>query len=561
MKRFVFVLVVVVIILVSTLAGIGVSLSGGKAADEGQYVSLLPKVTFIPIQTYVPLLTIVPLPSGLSMVVNIPDPNLNQELHLKVGKPMSQNLTTSDLAGLTGALYLVDKNISNAEGIQYCTNISSLLMEKNNLTSLPNMKYMNELTFVSMKSNKFTSIPSTITNLVSLERLNFARNYIEEIPAAIANLTNLTHLNLNQNKIDEIPIALYNMSGMKILELGNNDIDSISSNISGMNNLEFLAIYENNLESLPTELFSLSRFKTITASSNSLYSLPNNIAGSNIEDISVDDNRITRLPSNIGSASHLKFFDVSINRLRNLPSSFDDKDYTHLALEFNFLDVSVGSSTRAIIDNTTATVSKYYKRQLKPIDNVTAVPTDVSIALSWDAGEDGAKDGATWDVNSYKVYDALYSLAGETLPNVLEYQHTGLTPQTTYIYHVGVEYHLVLPSYGLDKMIRAYTDVKVTTLPTQEMAAANATPSANAVQTPVPAEEEMPQEESEAIQSAQVVATPSTQIGIDNINDKPALPIWSIVLICVVCTATLGTGGALVLMKVRAAKGNFSKRA
>ncbi|MBT3320082.1 MAG: leucine-rich repeat domain-containing protein [Clostridia bacterium] len=608
MKRFVFVLVVITVILVTSLVGVGVSLSEESRVSDETGVSLSPKPTFIPTLTFIPTITFIPLPTMLSLYVNIPDPNLDLALHQEVGKPMSQKILYIELAGLTGDLYLGGKGISNAEGVQYCTNISGLIMDGNNLTTLPTMNYMNGLAYVSMSDNDFSmfppslatapnlqsinlsdnpissvgaiigtmgtlqslwledcalnSFPGNVANVTSLRRLNLNNNDIGTIPAAIANLTNLTHLHMNSNGISELPSALYSMSNLKTLEVSDNGIDSISTSISGMTSLEYLMINDNDLQSLPSELFAIGSFKAIIAIRNSLYSLPSNIGSSNIEQITVRENRITHLPSNIGDAANLYLVDVMVNRLRELPSSFDDKSYDFINLEFNFLDVTPGSDARNIIDNTT-TFTLYYERQLKPIDEVIAVPTDVSVALSWDAGMDGAQGGASWTVEKYSIYlSNSYTKIGETLPTEFMFEHTGLTPETTYLYHVGVDYHVVVPSHSIDTMIRAYTDAEPTTLAEGAMTS----PTESAQATEAPAEEEMTPEqlaEQEAAQAAAAAAEAAAlgeEIGLDN-GEKPGLPIWAIIVICVLGTAVVGTGAGLVIMKVKGGKKGGAKRA
>jgi hypothetical protein len=71
--------------------------------------------------------------------VNIPDANLKVALHTLCGVPMIEELTRFDLAGLTGTLNIVGKGIANLEGIQYCTNISTLSSSNNPISSLPDM--------------------------------------------------------------------------------------------------------------------------------------------------------------------------------------------------------------------------------------------------------------------------------------------------------------------------------------------------------------------------------------------------------------------------------------
>ena len=576
MKRYQFIIVLIVVVLVVSLVGIGVSYSASPAPPGQERPELGGRPTFIPLS---------PLPTFFSLVADIPDPNLDEALHQKLGKPMSQDIYYMELAGITGTLYLDNKDISNAQGVQYCTSITGLSMENNNLTTMPDFTYTSGLEFISLRYNDFTefpmglctapnllsvnlsnnpissvgagissfnslgklwlescsfsSFPTSLTTAPNLCELRMGDNNLGSIPTSIDNLGCLNTLYLPDCGISSIPSQLYSMTSMKSLDLSGNDISSLSPDISGMNSLEYLMISRNNLEALPQELFDLPHFKALIANENSLYSLPD-LGGTAIEQITVRQNRITRLPSDIGDASNLYLIDVMVNRIRELPSSFDDKSYDFINVEFNFIDMAPGSDSRTIIDNTTS-FNKYFERQLKPIEEVTAVPSDTSIALSWTPGEDGSSGGATWNVDSYKVYlTDSYTLVDELLPTELTYEHTGLTPETTYLYHVGVDYHVVVPSHSIDTTIRAYTDIEPTTL-----AEIEATPAASAGQeTPTAA----PQESAEVQESP----TPgAVEIDITDEDSSSGLPVWAIVVICVLGAGVLAAGATLIVMKVK----------
>ena len=593
MKKYQFIIVLIVIVLVISLVGIGSSYSAAPPSPDADQPEFAGRPTFIPIS---------PLPTFLSFVADIPDPNLNEALHQELGKPLSQDIYFFELAGLTGTLYFDNKDISDAQGIQYCTGITGLSMQNNNLTSMPDFTYTTGLTNISLQYNDFTEFPMGLCNAPNLSSVNLSNNPIASVDAGISafssldklwlescsfssfpteltTLPNLTELRLNDNDLGSIPPGinslndlrvlylndtglsslpsqLYTMSSIKTLSLDDNSLDSLSTAISGMNHLEYLMISRNNLEELPEELFELSSFISLIANENSLYSLPDNIgACCAIEQITARQNRITRLPANIGDASNLYLLDVMVNRIRKLPSSFDDKAYDFINVEFNFIDMTPGTDSRTIMDNTTSS-TKYFERQLKPIEEVNATPSDTSILLEWDAGTDGSSGGAAWNVDSYNVYlSDSYTKLEELLPTELSYEHTGLTPETTYLYHVGVDYHVVVPSHSIDTIIRAYTDAEPTTLSAAE---ASASPTASAT-----AESGTPTSIPEETEAAQESETPSA-VEIDMTDDDSSgLPVWAIIVICVLGAGVIATGVTLIVLKTKGnkKKADFQKRA
>ena len=406
------------------------------------------------------------------------------------------------------------------------------------------------------ESCSLSSFPEALTTLPNLTELRLNDNNLGSIPPDINSLNSLRVLYLNNTGLSSLPNQLYTMSSLKTLSLDGNSLGSLSPAISGMNHLEYLMISRNNLEALPEELFEIPSFISLIANENSLYSLPDNIGTCcAIEQITARQNRITRLPANIGDASNLYLLDVMVNRIKELPSSFDDKAYDFINVEFNFIDMTPSSDSRTIMDNTTSS-TKYFERQLKPIEEVTATPSDTSILLEWDAGTNGSSGGATWNVDSYNVYlSDSYTKLEELLPTELFYEHTGLTPETTYLYHVGVDYHVVVPSHSIDTIIRAYTDVEPTTLAAAE---ASASPTATTA-----SESEAPMGVPEETEAAEESETPSAvEIDVTG-EDSPGLPVWAIIVICVLGAGVIATGAILIVLKTKGnkKKADFQKRA
>ena len=86
--------------------------------------------------------------STKSISVTIPDANLKAALNKAIdsNKADNQPITQAELESLTGRLNLYNKNISNLEGVQYCTNVTSIDLNKNNYSALTPLASLTKLT-------------------------------------------------------------------------------------------------------------------------------------------------------------------------------------------------------------------------------------------------------------------------------------------------------------------------------------------------------------------------------------------------------------------------------
>ena len=188
MKRYQFIIVLIVIVVVVSMVGIGVSYSASPPPPYADQPELGGRPTFIPLS---------PLPTFLSFVADIPDPNLNEALHQELGKPMSEDIYFFELAGLTGTLYFDNKDISDAQGIQYCTGITGLSMQNNNLTSMPDFTYTTGLTNISLQYNNFTEFPMGLCSAPNLSSVSLSNNPIASVDAGISLLAALINCGSN----------------------------------------------------------------------------------------------------------------------------------------------------------------------------------------------------------------------------------------------------------------------------------------------------------------------------------------------------------------------------
>ncbi|MDQ0460400.1 hypothetical protein QOZ91_001923, partial [Clostridium sardiniense] len=175
--------------------------------------------------------------SNLKEVVDIPDENLKIAINKQLGQSESDNITKEQLKGIL-SLNLVGLNISNLEGIQYCSNLTSLNLRRNNVSDISQVKDLVNLTILNLQTNKISDI-SYIKNLTKLKTLSLMSNNIKDI-SVLSGLTQLSYLNLGDNKIKDID-SISNLKKLTTLTLSQNNISNITS-LVGLSNLKALTL-------------------------------------------------------------------------------------------------------------------------------------------------------------------------------------------------------------------------------------------------------------------------------------------------------------------------------
>ena len=283
------------------------------------------------------------VPVAQAATVTIPDANLNGALHQILGTPASEPITTEQLASITGSVNLSGRSISDIDGVQYLTGVTSL----------------------DLSLNSFSSIPRDIENLKALEVLD----------------------------------------------------------ISG--------------------------------------------------------NKLARIPSNLGALTGLKNLDIRANRLTELPSALTKLTLNTFKCDYNFLDVSSGSSVLSTIGQIPAE-NKYYKDQLLPIKKFSAYsPQSGTITLYWDKMDDLVFDnGVVGHIARYVVLDSDYSYIGEVGGSGNSYEVSGLDPSIEYTFHVGADYYVKGTKYD-GTYVKIYKEVTLKAMPLN-----TATPEISPTETP-----------------------------------------------------------------------------
>ncbi len=159
-------------------------------------------------------------------IVTFPDRNLENAVRAAINKT-SGNIRTSDLNNLS-ALDASEREITNLEGIQYCTALTDLRLNKNQISDITKLSGLTNLKQLILSNNLISNIQS-IANLKNLTNLYMDTNQISDI-SAVSGLTNLKDVYFWDNQISDIS-PLVNNSGIGSgdeVELRNNPLSSTS---------------------------------------------------------------------------------------------------------------------------------------------------------------------------------------------------------------------------------------------------------------------------------------------------------------------------------------------
>jgi len=186
--------------------------------------------------------------------VTFPDTNLEAAIREAIDKPEGI-IFTSDLDGLTS---LKTKGITDLTGLEYCNNLTELVLDYSRISDLTPLASLTNLTELRLWDNEISDI-APLENLTNLTQLELGYNQISDL-SPLASLANLTKLYLNGNQISDIS-PLTNLTTLTQLELGRNQISDISP-LANLTNLTRLDLGYNQISDL-SPLLSLPSLKTL----------------------------------------------------------------------------------------------------------------------------------------------------------------------------------------------------------------------------------------------------------------------------------------------------------
>lgn len=233
--------------------------------------------------------------------------NLEDKIRLKIEKPSGQ-IYLSDVDSIT-VLNADDLNISNLDGLEYCTSLQILDLSSNDISDISPISDLANLINLDLYNNLITDI-SPISNLVEVQILDLSGSYISDI-TPLSNLTELTSLGLN---------STVNISDITPL--------------SGLTNLTILDLYWNQISDL-SPITDLVNLTNLDLSYNAVIDISALASLTKLEELNLSENfRINDISSLSGMCSMKELF-LYFNQISDLSPLSDMTELTKLFLHYN----------------------------------------------------------------------------------------------------------------------------------------------------------------------------------------------------------------------------------
>lgn len=259
-----------------------------------------------------------------------PDANFRKLVSENYDKDESGGLSESEIKSCV-YIRCNEKSISDLDGIEYFTEITSLYCYRNELTSL-DLSKNTKLTWLDCSDNQIKNLD--VSGMPELEQLFCSRNQIQSLD--VSNNTKLTWLDCGGNKL-------------------------ASLNVSDNTALENLYCYENQLKEL--DISSLTKLKNLICHINQIQNLDVS-KNAELEQLSCAENQLTSL--DVSNNSKLKILQCDRNTyhigevedslpIEKLPKSFDPD------MVVNWYGAKYDEDTRSLTNFTSKTVKYDYE--------------------------------------------------------------------------------------------------------------------------------------------------------------------------------------------------------
>lgn len=243
-------------------------------------------------QHYIFLLLLFFVRFAYAQTVALPDANMRDKLITTYPQVMQGNeLDITEAAALTGMLDLANSNISNAEGIQYFTSITTLRLSGNQLGSLPDFSGITGLVNFYASDNELTELPdfSTMANLRDFQVMD---NQLTELPD-FSNNNQLRSLYCSNNQLQTLA-DLSHLPELQKLVMGNNPVNEVLD-FSFCPNLTELHIHKIDTDTI-IGLAELTQLEVLYAWENSIRDLSGLNENTVLKQLVVFHNALTDLP-------------------------------------------------------------------------------------------------------------------------------------------------------------------------------------------------------------------------------------------------------------------------
>ena len=171
----------------------------------------------------------------LNLIVEVPDPNLEQLIREALSLSETVPLTQGQMLRLTQLDAGGDRGITDLAGLEYATNIRYIGLHRNPIVDISPLAHLTKLARFNLWGCQIVDL-NPLRNLKNLRSIILSNNQISDI-SPLSELANLISLNLRDNQIfDFSPLA--NLISLEKLWINRNPGIDISS-LGGLNLAEF----------------------------------------------------------------------------------------------------------------------------------------------------------------------------------------------------------------------------------------------------------------------------------------------------------------------------------
>ena len=254
---------------------------------------------------------------GPNAPVIIRDSNLRTAIEEALGKTSRAAISRADMRTLTG-LDVSDQGIQNLTGLEFATNLTTLVLSNNEITDIAPLAKLTNLTGVDLSHNQIVDIAS-LARLTNLTTLVLSNNKITDI-TPLAKLTNLTGVDLSHNQIVDIA-SLARLTNVTRLVLSNNKITDITP-LAKLTNLTGLDLSVNQISNA-SPLAGLTNLIGLDLSVNQISNVSPLAGLTNLIGLWIENNRITNFAPIAGLVKNLEFYENSPQLKSLIPHSVE----------------------------------------------------------------------------------------------------------------------------------------------------------------------------------------------------------------------------------------------
>ena len=258
------------------------------------------------------LIVTLSIPQSHAQVVEIPDPNLERAIREALNLPDGNAIDQQEMRRLE-ELEAKHYEIEDLTGLEYATNLRSLVLSVNQIQDITPLVDLINLDFLILRNNPIGDL-SPIANLTKLTYLNLSGVIMEDL-APLSNLTQLRELHVIHCEIKDIT-AVSSLTRLVWLNLSANRIVDISP-VANLISLEKLSIDRNQVVDV-SPLANLTGLKELHIQNNQIVDVSPLANLTELTDLTLANNAITDFRPLFGL--NLQSVDIDIRQLQELAS-------------------------------------------------------------------------------------------------------------------------------------------------------------------------------------------------------------------------------------------------